>query len=91
VDQFTSGVKPPLIVEDVEALDWADEADVVVIGFGGAGAVAGLQAREDGASVLTLDRFGGGGATAYSGGVVYAGGTPYQKAAGFDDTAEEMY
>src|SRR5690606_23457879 len=66
-------------------------ADLVIIGFGGAGAAAGLEACEQGASVLALDRFEGGGATAYSGGVVYAGGTRYQRAAGFDDTADEMY
>ncbi|RYD85770.1 MAG: FAD-binding protein, partial [Sphingomonadales bacterium] len=63
----------------------------MLIGFGGAGAAAGLQARENGATVLALDRFNGGGATAYSGGVVYAGGTRYQKDAGFDDSADEMY
>lgn len=63
----------------------------MIIGFGGAGAAAGLQARENGASVIAIDRFGGGGATAYSGGVVYAGGTRYQADAGFNDDADEMY
>ena len=90
-ESFTSGVQPPLVVDNSEALEWRDEADVVIVGFGGAGAAAGLQARENGASVLAIDRFNGGGSTAYSGGVVYAGGTRYQKAAGFNDTAEEMY
>lgn len=67
-------------------------ADVVVVGFGGAGVAAALQAREDGADVLAIDRFGGGGATSYSGGVFYAGGgTQHQKEAGFDDTPEEMF
>lgn len=91
VEEFTSGVMPPLVVDDPEAMSWADEADVVIVGFGGAGAAAGLEAREKGASVLAIDRFGGGGATAYSGGVVYAGGTKYQREAGFDDTPDEMY
>jgi 3-oxo-5alpha-steroid 4-dehydrogenase len=50
-----------------------------------------LAAREAGAEVLAIDRFGGGGATAYSGGVNYAGGTRHQKECGFDDTAEEMF
>ena len=63
--------------------DWDLEADVVVVGFGAAGACAALEAAAAGASVLVLDRFGGGGATALSGGVVYAGGgTPQQRAAG---------
>ena len=42
--------------------------------------------------MLILDRFGGGGATALSGGVVYAGGgTPQQRAAGVTDSPEAMF
>jgi 3-oxo-5alpha-steroid 4-dehydrogenase len=73
-------------------LDWDVEADVVVVGFGAAGACAALEAASAGGSVLVLDRFGGGGATALSGGVVYAGGgTPQQRAAGVGDTPEAMF
>lgn len=81
----------PLVVRDAEAVSWSDSADVVVVGFGGAGAVAAIQARELQASVIIIDRFDGGGATAYSGGVVYAGGTRYQRESGYDDTPQEMY
>ena len=71
--------------------DWNLEADVVVVGFGAAGACAALEAASAGCSVLVLDRFGGGGATALSGGVVYAGGgTPQQRAAGLTDSPEAM-
>ena len=71
---------------------WNAEVDVIVVGFGGAGACAALEAAQQGASVLVLDRFHGGGATSASGGIIYAGGgTPYQKAAGYEDTVEEMY
>ena len=60
--------------------DWDAEADVVVIGFGAAGACAALEAAAAGGTALVLDRFGGGGTTALSGGVVYAGGgTPQQR------------
>jgi 3-oxo-5alpha-steroid 4-dehydrogenase len=83
-------IDPPLIVDDPAALTWSEQADVVVVGFGGAGASAALQAAECGASVLLIDRFNGGGATAYSGGIFYAGGTSIQQQAGFQDTAEEM-
>ncbi|MGH3625906.1 MAG: hypothetical protein ACRDRL_00450, partial [Sciscionella sp.] len=38
------------------------------MGFGAAGACAALEAAAAGRSVLVLDRFGGGGATALSGG-----------------------
>lgn len=81
----------PLTVQSAEDLAWDDTADVVVVGFGGAGVVAAIQARECGASVITIDRFAGGGATAYSGGVIYAGGTRYQRESGYEDTPDEMY
>ncbi len=71
---------------------WDGEADVVVVGFGGAGACAAIEAADEGASVVVLERFNGGGATALSGGVVYAGGgTRYQQAAGINDTPENMF
>jgi 3-oxo-5alpha-steroid 4-dehydrogenase len=71
---------------------WDVEADVVVVGFGAAGACAALEAAAAGADVLVLDRFGGGGATALSGGVVYAGGgTPQQREAGVTDSPQAMF
>ncbi len=69
-----------------------DLADVVIVGFGAAGACAAIEAARAGADVLVLDRFSGGGASAVSGGVVYAGGgTRQQRAAGVADSPEEMY
>jgi 3-oxo-5alpha-steroid 4-dehydrogenase len=71
---------------------WDIEAQVVVIGFGAAGACAALEAAAAGCRVLVLDRFTGGGATALSGGVVYAGGgTAQQRAAGVSDSAAAMF
>ena len=68
------------------------QTDVVVVGFGGAGACAALEARAQGADVIVIDRFFGGGATAISGGVVYAGGgTAIQQEAGVDDDVEAMF
>ena len=90
-DELTANVEPPIVVDDEAQVAWSDEADAVVVGFGGAGVVAALQLREDGGSVIAVDRFGGGGATEKSGGVVYAGGTRFQREAGYDDTAEEMF
>ncbi|NKQ56222.1 FAD-binding protein [Amycolatopsis sp. K13G38] len=70
---------------------WDAEADVVIVGLGAAGACAAIEAVDRGASVLVVDRFRGGGATAISGGIVYAGGgTPYQTEAGFDDSVQSM-
>jgi 3-oxo-5alpha-steroid 4-dehydrogenase len=71
---------------------WDETADVVVVGFGAAGACAAIEAADAGARVLVLDRFTGGGATAISGGVVYAGGgTAQQREAGIADTPQAMY
>ena len=71
---------------------WDLEADVVVVGFGAAGACAALEAAGAGARVIVLDRFCGGGATALSGGIVYAGGgTTQQVQAGVQDTPEAMF
>ena len=90
-DAASSVTLSPIVVQSADAVAWDDIADVVVVGFGGAGTVASIQARELNASVIAIDRFDGGGATAFSGGVVYAGGTKYQRASGYNDTAEEMY
>ncbi|MGW0890771.1 FAD-binding protein [Saccharopolyspora sp. NPDC002578] len=67
-------------------------ADVVVVGFGVAGACAAIEAARGGAEVVLLDRFSGGGASRLSGGVVYAGGgTRLQREAGVTDSVEDMY
>jgi 3-oxo-5alpha-steroid 4-dehydrogenase len=72
-------------------LTWDLEADVVVVGFGAAGACAALEAAASGASVVVIDRFGGGGASTLSGGVVYAGGgTAQQREAGVEDSVDSM-
>ncbi|MFD9887726.1 FAD-binding protein [Amycolatopsis sp. NPDC059027] len=66
-------------------------ADVVIVGFGAAGACAAIEAADAGADVLVLDRFSGGGASVVSGGVVYAGGgTAQQLDAGIEDTPDAM-
>ncbi|MDV8071044.1 FAD-binding protein [Rhodococcus sp. IEGM 1366] len=66
--------------------------DVIVVGYGAAGASAAIEAADAGARVLVLDRGYGGGASALSGGVVYAGGgTRHQKAAGLIDTPGFMF
>ncbi|BBZ01832.1 pyridine nucleotide-disulfide oxidoreductase [Mycolicibacterium chitae] len=67
------------------------EYDVIVVGFGAAGAAAAIEAADRGARVLVLDRGHGGGATALSGGIVYAGaGTPEQRLGGYEDTVDDM-
>ncbi|GAA1518328.1 FAD-dependent oxidoreductase [Nocardioides humi] len=64
---------------------------VIVVGAGGAGLAAGLEAARAGARVLLLeagDQVGG--ATARAGGVVYAADTPVQKARGIEDSVDRL-
>lgn len=71
---------------------WDHTSDVVIVGYGSAGASAAIEAAVSGVDVLALERSGGpGGASAMAGGEIYlGGGTPVQKACGFDDTPEAM-
>jgi 3-oxo-5alpha-steroid 4-dehydrogenase len=71
---------------------WDDEADVVIAGFGIAGAAAAVEAARSGVDVLVLERTGSwGGAAAMAGGFIYlGGGTPIQKACGFSDSVQNM-
>lgn len=91
-ESFCTPIQAPLQVANSDALVWDEHCDVLIIGWGAAGACAALEARAQGADVLIADRFTGGGASAKSGGVVYAGGgTRHQQAAGFNDTPEAMF
>ena len=55
--------------------EWHRRAEVVVIGFGCAGAAAAIEASAGGAGVLVLERASGwGGASAISSGQIYLGG-----------------
>ncbi len=81
----------PIMIDNAQAAQWDQQTDVIVVGFGGAGASAALQARENGADVLLIDRFGGGGTTKYSGGVLYAGATRFQREAGLEDSVDTMH
>ena len=71
---------------------WDAEADVVVVGQGVAGGAAAIEAARAGADTLVLERMArGGGATALSTGITYfGGGTPVQRACGFEDSVEDM-
>lgn len=70
----------------------SEHYDVIVVGYGLAGVAAAIEAADQGANVLALDRAYGGGASALSGGVVYVGGgTAQQAEAGVDDSVANLY
>ena len=88
---MTTDLPAPINAADVET--WSDEVDVVVVGFGIAGACAALEAARAGASVVLLERAAEyGGTSAMAGGHFYlGGGTAVQQATGIEDSAEEMF
>lgn len=79
-------------VAESEIASWDQEADVVIAGYGVAGAAAAVEAARAGADVLVLERTGSwGGAAAMAGGFIYlGGGTPLQTACGFEDSVDNM-
>jgi succinate dehydrogenase/fumarate reductase flavoprotein subunit len=82
----------PLLLKDVP--QWDFETDVAIVGFGGAGACAAIEAAEAGAEVMILElASASGGSTAMSSGEVYlggSGGTRVQQACGFEDSTENL-
>ncbi len=78
-----------------EVEKWDFETDVAIIGFGGAGACAAIEAADAGAQVMLFELASeGGGSTAMSSGESYLGGnggTPIQRACGFEDSTEDMF
>lgn len=85
---LTAGIR-----EADDVTSWDDEADVLVIGLGAAGACASIEAAAVGADVLVVEcASGGGGTSATSHGQLYlGGGTPIQKTCGFEDSPDEMF
>lgn len=83
----------PELIDAAAVAEWRHETDVVVVGYGMAGACAAVEASSAGASVIVIERASGwGGSSALAGGHFYlGGGTAVQKACGFEDSAEDMY
>ena len=83
----------PLRLESVGA--WDIETDVAIVGFGGAGACAAIEASDAGSHVAIFEvAAASGGSTALSSAEVYmggSGGTRVQKACGYEDSTEDMF
>jgi succinate dehydrogenase/fumarate reductase flavoprotein subunit len=84
-------LRTPALVRATDVTGWDDEADVVIVGLGAAGASAAIQARRGSADVLVLERASGGGGASASLAATYWAAERRCKACGFQDTAEEMY
>lgn len=82
----------PQTVPVASVPEWSDQVDVLVVGFGIAGACAAVEAAAAGARVHVLERAAApGGTTAMAGGHFYlGGGTAVQRATGHEDSPEEM-
>lgn len=74
---------------------WHIETDLAVVGFGGAGGCAAIEAHDEGADVTIFEvASASGGSTALSSAEIYmggGGGTRVQRACGYDDTTEALY
>lgn len=92
MENKTSPVKPrkASLIEQ-----WDYETDVAIIGFGGAGACAAIEACDAGAEVIIFEAAStGGGSTALSSAEIYMGGnggTRVQRACGYKDSTEDMF
>ncbi|MFK8047147.1 MAG: FAD-dependent oxidoreductase [Halioglobus sp.] len=77
-----------------DVTEWDMETDVAIVGFGGAGGCAAIEAADAGARVTIFElASAGGGSTAMSSAEIYmggSGGTRVQKACGFEDNTEDM-
>jgi succinate dehydrogenase/fumarate reductase flavoprotein subunit len=86
-------VAPLPAVDSDSVQHWFAETDVLIVGGGGAGISAAIEAADAGANVTVLEAASEpGGSTAMAGGLIYmGGGTATQLACGFTDTLEDMY
>jgi 3-oxo-5alpha-steroid 4-dehydrogenase len=78
-----------------DVAQWDLETDVAVVGFGGAGGCAAIEAADAGSSVTIFEvASASGGSTAMSSAEIYMGGnggTRVQQACGFEDSTEAMF
>lgn len=83
----------PRRLADVET--WQHETDVAVVGFGGAGGCAAIEAHDAGAQVTIFEvASASGGSTALSSAEIYmggGGGTRVQRACGHEDSTEALF
>lgn len=85
---------PSQPVKQSSISNWDYETDVAIVGYGGAGACAAIEAADAGASVMIFEQASaGGGSTEMSSAEIYMGGnggTRVQKACGYNEDVQNM-
>jgi flavocytochrome c len=88
-----NGKSEMMLIEAIKpSLKWDYETEIVVVGYGGAGAAAAIEAYDNGATVLIIEKGSvAGGTTAISAGVIAGAATSVQRERGVTDSPEEMF
>ena len=90
----TTKSSPSHALRESQIREWQMDTDVAIVGFGGAGSCAAIEAASAGARVELFEAASApGGSTALSGGEIYLGGnggTVLQRKHGFEDSSENM-
>lgn len=77
------------LAEDVA---WDYQADVVVLGYGAAGAACAIEAADNGATVIIVEKEAlPGGSMARCGGAIMGAGTRVQTGLGYEDGADQLF
>lgn len=80
---------PSMAMADIA---WDYRADVVVLGYGAAGAACAIEAADNGASVIIVEKESlPGGSMARCGGAIMGAGTRVQSALGYEDGADALF
>jgi fumarate reductase flavoprotein subunit len=88
----SAGLSPNLAKAKTPEIKWSMKTDVVVLGAGGAGLLASIEAARAGAKVILLESTSRvGGSSAISGGSIVFAGTDFQKENGVHDSKELLY
>ncbi len=86
MEKMTAAVEEAGELEEVTL-----ETDIVVVGAGAAGLIAGVSALQNGSSVILLEKTGViGGASAMAGSGTIATGSTWQKEDGYEDSPEKL-
>lgn len=81
---------PAIALADDAAWDY--QADAVVLGYGAAGAAAAIEAADNGATVIIVEKEAlPGGSMARCGGAIMGAGTRVQTELGYEDGADQLY